>query len=239
MQLQSCYQMAATAGVKALIYGAAGAGKTRLCATAPAPVILSVESGLLTLKKVIADIRIQTGNPAFDIPVYEITSVADLMDAYNMFASNSQDVAFCQTVCLDSISEIAELVLKEELGKTSHGQQAYGKYNTALAEILRAFRGLQGRHVYFSAKDVHVKDETTGLITTRPHVPGKVMLNDLPFFFDEVFYLHTITDPKGVEYRALRTSGNANITAKDRGGYLDPIEPHADLTYLFGKILQP
>jgi len=238
MQLQSAYQLASISGVKILVYGASGAGKTRLCATAPNPVILSAESGLLTLKKVINDIRIQTGNPNFDLPVLEIKTVLDLTNALRMFEANAQEVSFCQTVCLDSISEIAEVILKEELGKTTHGQQAYGKYNTILADFLRKFRDIQGRHVYFSAKDTHVQDETTGLITTRPSVPGKLMLNDLPFFFDEVLHLHTLKDDKGVEYRAMRTAGNANVVAKDRGGYLDVIEPYADLNYIFGKILQ-
>ena len=38
-----------TAGVKVLVYGHAGAGKTSLIRTAPNPVILSAEAGLLSL----------------------------------------------------------------------------------------------------------------------------------------------------------------------------------------------
>ena len=36
-------------GVKLLVYGAAGAGKTSLVRTLPSPVILSAEAGLLSL----------------------------------------------------------------------------------------------------------------------------------------------------------------------------------------------
>ena len=50
--------------VKALVYGDAGAGKTKLCATAPTPVILSAESGLLSL----AD---------YEIPVIDISTAQD------------------------------------------------------------------------------------------------------------------------------------------------------------------
>ena len=45
--------------INCLVYGEAGIGKTTLCATAPSPLIISAEAGLLSLKK-------------HDIPVYEI-----------------------------------------------------------------------------------------------------------------------------------------------------------------------
>jgi ABC-type transporter Mla maintaining outer membrane lipid asymmetry ATPase subunit MlaF len=38
-------------GVKNLIYGGAGAGKTVLMATAPMPVLISAESGALSLRQ--------------------------------------------------------------------------------------------------------------------------------------------------------------------------------------------
>ena len=39
----------ASSGVKVLVYGQAGSGKTTLIRTAPAPLILSAEAGLLSL----------------------------------------------------------------------------------------------------------------------------------------------------------------------------------------------
>ena len=38
-----------SSGVKVLVYGQAGSGKTTLIRTAPAPLILSAEAGLLSL----------------------------------------------------------------------------------------------------------------------------------------------------------------------------------------------
>ena len=54
-------------GVKMLVYGASGSGKTTLIKTANNPIIISSESGLLSL----ADC---------DIPVIEIKTEADLKD---------------------------------------------------------------------------------------------------------------------------------------------------------------
>ena len=59
-----------TNGVKVLVYGQAGAGKTTLIKTMPAPIILSAEGGLLALAQE-------------DIPYIEIKTMADLADAFN------------------------------------------------------------------------------------------------------------------------------------------------------------
>ena len=73
-------------------------GKTILCSTAPNPIIISAEKGLLS----IAD---------KDIPILEITSISELQQAFNIVKKGAWE-----TVCLDSISEIAEVVLAEYLG---------------------------------------------------------------------------------------------------------------------------
>ena len=70
IKLTTTREQAQNNGVKVLVYGQAGAGKTVLCATTPdhsKTVILSAEAGLLS----IADA---------DIPVIVIESVQDLMD---------------------------------------------------------------------------------------------------------------------------------------------------------------
>ena len=53
-------------GVKVLVYGQAGAGKTTLIKTLPNVVVLSAEGGLLSIQDA-------------DLPYLEITSMADLM----------------------------------------------------------------------------------------------------------------------------------------------------------------
>ncbi len=58
----------ASNGVKLLVYGAAGAGKTTLIRTLPAPVIMSAEAGLLALH-------------GADIPYIEIATMAGLGEA--------------------------------------------------------------------------------------------------------------------------------------------------------------
>jgi len=93
-------------GVKILCYGQSGAGKTSLIKTLPNPVVLSAEGGLLS----IADA---------DIPYLEITSMEDLRQAYSWVLESEY-----KSVALDSISEIAEVVLNTEKKATKDPRQA-------------------------------------------------------------------------------------------------------------------
>lgn len=212
---------AAVHGVKVLVYGDSGAGKTRLCGTAPAPIILSAESGLLVLRKI-------------QIPVLQIDTVKDLQDAY-AFCSGSREAAQFQTVCLDSISEIAERVLGNLKRQYKDPRQAYGEVIEQVTQVVRAFRDLPGKHVYFAAKMEPVKD-ASGITRFAPSMPGSKLGNDLPYFFDEVFRLGVSKDQQGNEIRWLQTRLDMQSTAKDRSGSLDAYEP-PDLNHVFNKIL--
>jgi hypothetical protein len=119
-------------GVKVLVYGQAGAGKTSLIKTLPAPVVLSAEGGLLSIQDA-------------DLPYLEIASMADLMEAYEWLTS-SEGKGF-KSVALDSISEIAEVCLNTEKKIAKDPRQAYGAMQEQMADVIRAFRDLPGRHV--------------------------------------------------------------------------------------------
>ena len=86
--------------VKILGYGPAGHGKTRAISTLPTPITLSAEGGLLSIKE-------------FDLPYVEISTLEDLYDAYRWVSSSDEAKAF-ESVALDSISEIAEVLLSAE-----------------------------------------------------------------------------------------------------------------------------
>ncbi len=125
-------------GVKVLVYGPAGAGKTRLIPTLENPVILSAEGGLLSIQ-------------GFDVPYIEIDSMDTLREAYMWLTDSEEGQAF-KSVALDSISEIGEVVLSFEKKATKDPRAAYGAMQDQMSEMIRAFRDLPGRHVYFSAK---------------------------------------------------------------------------------------
>ena len=208
-------------GVKCLVYGHAGAGKTSLIPTLPAPIVLSAEGGLLS----IADA---------EVPFIEISSMADLMEAYEWITSSDEAKGF-ESVALDSISEIAEVVLAEELKRNKDGRAAYGELNAKMADLIRAFRDLPGKHVYFTAKCEKAQDET-GKMLYAPSMPGKSLTMQLPYYFDAVFALRVERDAEGQTHRMLMTDSDGTWQAKNRAaGKLDMWES-PDLGAIIAKI---
>lgn len=207
-----------------LVYGSAGSGKTTLCGTAPAPLIISAEAGLLSLR-------------SKSIPVIEATTIEMVKEAYNWCVTDAAKMGI-QTICLDSISEIAERCLASEKGKTKDPRQAYGEMANVIIELVKQFRDLKGFHVLVTAKQTVVKDPTTGVEKAAPTAPGQQIGPALPYLFDEVLHAYTDKNPTdGSTYHALRTHAAFNAEAKDRSGALDEIE-FPDFSNLILKINQ-
>lgn len=236
MEFKLTSQVSHSGGVKALIYAQAGMGKTVLVATAPKPILLSAESGLLSLspQNLVRIFGPDAPGVTYDIPVLEIKTKEELIAAYVWVKANIGKGIF-ETVCLDSISEVAEIVLNNLKAKHKDPRQAYGELLDQMSQIVRDFRDLQGCNVYMSAKLESFKNEMTGGIKYGPAMPGLKLGPLLPYMFDEVFRLATATDNKGNPYRYLQTQPDILYEAKDRSGALDISEaPH--LTYIFNKI---
>lgn len=196
-------------GVKVLVYGNAGAGKTSLVPTLPNPIILSAEGGLLS----IADA---------DLPYIEIASMSDLMDAYK-WVTQSEEAKGFESVAIDSISEIAEVVLNYEKKTAKDPRQAYGAMQEQMTNLIRSFRDIDGKHVYFSAKLDKSSDEM-GRVMYAPSMPGNKTGQQLPYFFDEVLALRVEKDKDGNHYRVLMCDSDGLWVAKDRSGKLDQWE---------------
>jgi len=207
-------------GVKVLVYGQAGAGKTSLIKTLPSPIVLSAEGGLLSIQDA-------------DLPFIEISDMGTLQEAYK-WLTESDDAKAYKSVALDSISEIAEVVLNAEKKATKDPRQAYGAMQEQMADIIRAFRDLPGRHVYMSAKLEKTQDEM-GRVLYAPSMPGNKTGQALPYFFDEVLALRVEKDGDGNTQRALMCDSDGLWLAKDRSGKLDMWEA-PDLSAAFAKI---
>lgn len=207
-------------GLKVLVYGEAGAGKTTLIKTLPKPLILSAEGGLLSLRKE-------------NLPFIEIHTVEELRDAARWLESSEEAKQF-ESVALDSISEIAEVVLSTEKMLNKDGRTAYGNMNDTMTKVIRSFRDLPNRHVYFSAKMEKAQDET-GAMLFSPSMPGKTLTQSLPFFFDEVFALRVGKNDKGEPQRMLMCRPDGVWSAKDRAGVLEMWE-EPDLGAVIEKI---
>lgn len=206
--------------VKAVVYGDAGVGKTVLLSTAPRPLILSVEGGLLSLAHK-------------DIAVIEISlkdSVAQIKQALKFLQQNND----YDTIGLDSLSELAEARLAELKLTEKDPRQAYMKMADELYLLVRMFRALN-KHTVLITKQVYETDESTGKTMFRPFTPGKAFTTQIPYLVDEVFCMRMGTSKDG-PIRFLQTQPDIQYSAKDRSGKLSPKE-EPNLTAIFNKIL--
>jgi phage nucleotide-binding protein len=223
IKITTSAQAAQSNGVKALVYGVAGSGKTSLSATfGDIPtVVISCESGLLS----IADA---------DLPVIEIKTMNDLSEAY-LFLTQNQDGQRFKAIVIDSVSEIAEVLLAEEKKTSKDARAAYGNTSEKMMELLRAFRDVAGRHVLFISKLEKVKDEMNGALMYGPSMPGQRLGQAIPYLVDEVFALRVEKDGEGNVSRWLQTTPDFQWQAKDRSGKLDPFEP-TNMDHIIKKI---
>jgi phage nucleotide-binding protein len=200
-----------TSKPKIIIYADAGVGKTTLAGTLPGNVlILSAEDGLRSLKLFPAETRKR-------IRAIPVSSTNDLRECFERLDSG-QIVA--DWVVLDSISEIAEIVLNEYKAKDKDPRQSYGKVDDDVMDILRSFRKLDCG-VIFLAKEHCIKRQVSEGVEVDYYgilVPGKVLATKVPHITDEVWRL-TVKNGR----RVILTRNDARSRAKSRGG-LDAVE---------------
>lgn len=209
MTIRSTKDIKASA-LKALVYGAAGAGKTRLCATTPdrsRTFILSAEAGLRSVRD-------------YDIAYAKIGTMSDLREVFDFL--RGEGAGRYDWVCLDSISEIAEACLAAEKAVAKDPRRAYGEMADRMFRTLRAFRDLP-MSVYMTAKLGWVEDE--GRQVYGPNLPGRQLEQGIAYLFDEVFAMHAVRGEDGTVTRSLQTQGDHRFVAKDRSGALDEFEP--------------
>lgn len=212
-------------------------GKTTMCATmGPDTVIISAESGLLSLRPQNLERMYGVNTPGinYNIPVIVVTTVQDFNEAYQFLTTTAEGKRF-RNVAIDSLSEVAEVVLNNAKRQVKDPRQAYGELTEKMETLVRAYRDMPGRNVYMSAKMEPMKDELTGVVKYGPMMPGRRLGPALPYFFDEVFRLGVNKTPQGQEYRFLQTQPDIQFDAKDRSGALASIEP-PHLGQVFAKI---
>lgn len=228
LKIQTVDESIESNGIKMLTYGLLGSGKTRLCATPAAhgePVlIVNVEGGLLSLKNLPPE---QKKN----ISVAEVRSFGQMEEVYEHLIQEHR----YSWVCVDSISEVAEVVLANEKATQNDGRAAYGNLADIMMGMLRAFRDLPNYNVMMSAKMTRFTDEITNRTMYWPLMPGKTLTNGIGYLFDQVCALRVEEDEDGEKTRWLQTSRDIQYEAKDRSDVLEMFEP-PDLYLIEQKI---
>ena len=206
------------------MFGASGAGKTTLCATAPGKtLIISMEAGLLSIKD------------KDNVTAIEVKEASEIEEIAQLLESGKLDY---DTVCLDSVTEMSEILLASEKARSKDPRRAYGEVIEVMTRTMRRFRDLK-IHVIFVAKEDKIRDEQTGVFHHQPMMVGAKLPVQIPYFFDEVLALRTFTEEneegKKIINRWLQTTIGDNYTAKDRSGKLETFE-EPNLTHVINKL---
>ena len=172
IKLTTTREAAQSNGIKMLVYGGAGSGKTTLASTTGGKtLIVSAESGLMSLRD-------------HDIDAIEVSTIDDVFEAYQ-YVQSGDGLAY-EWICLDSLSEIAEACLAAEKKNTQDPRAAYGETAEKMMRLIKAFRDLPQRNIYMSAKMSREKDESTGAFLYGAMMPGRQLGPQLPYLFDLV-----------------------------------------------------
>lgn len=227
MIIESIDEAIAATGIKICVYGFAGVGKTILSSTTGAnTIVLSAEAGLLSLKNAPAEVKARMG-------VIQIKNLQDMGEAFLWLQQQRQS----DWLVIDSISEIAEVCLSvnQEAGKDGRG--AYGDMASDMMKLIRQLRDLPDYNVLMTAKQTRVKDDYTGITSYVPMLPGRILTNQIPYMFDEIFCLRVEPHPEDPAQlvRVLQTGRDMMYDCKDRSGMLAHFEP-ANIAHIASKI---
>ena len=147
-----------------------------------------------------------------DIDYTDIKSLLDIKELY-VYLKN-EDHPF-ETLVIDSISEINEII-KAEMEKTKGHTlqiQDWGELAKILTSSFRMFRDLP-MHVIMIAQEKYVTDDAK-IQKIMPSLNGRAA-ETIPYFMDIVGYLHINDEGE----RQMITSPNKKLVTKDRTGLL-------------------
>lgn len=206
--------------LKVLIYGDPGTGKTVFAASAPAPILIDVEGGSLSLRN----------HPELStVEVMRYVNVRQL----ELFAAAANDstgpFGKYETVIIDTFSELQKRdiddIVKADFRKNPGREPFpigpdYNKNTEHLRQIAAAFRDLD-KHLVVICHGKDEKDERTGTILTRPNLTPK-LASTMMGIFDIVGHM-TATGEGETRKRHLQVHPTPQVQAKTRIGGLPPV----------------
>jgi hypothetical protein len=205
-------------GCKAIIYGPAGTGKTPIINTAPRPVLLATEPGLLSMR----NSTVKTW----------IAPTVEKIDEFFKWFEHSAEAKNYDTLAIDSVSQMCDIALTMAKKKSSHGLQQYGIMAEYVMPFLERIYFMPEKHMYLIAKE-----ETQDSGMRRPYYPGKQLPVQIPHRYDCIIRVAKAQIPNVGEQTAFQCNGSYDVIARNRTGDLADFEP-PDFGALVRKVMQ-
>jgi len=183
---------------KILIHGDSGAGKTRIGALAPSPVIILTEpNGLAT---------IQSANP--DAIVVEATDLKTVTQVLKDASDGHLASMGRKTLVLDSLTELQRMIRDDILASKSGGTfslQDWGLLTDRTRKLIRLLRNVR-MDILAIALSQHETEESTGLRHVTPMFEGRKIPNEIAGYFSAVGYAFKqyAEDPSNPEQKVVQ-----------------------------------
>jgi len=218
-QLREAREFALKHGVKSLVYGPPGSGKTPIVNTAPSPVFLAVEPGLMSMR-------------GSTVPTWVAPTWVRIKEFFDWFFGSAEVKNF-HTLATDSVSQICEIHLRDNPGKTAHGLPRYGKMAEDVGDILHKLYYMEQKHMYLICKQAIEKGENG---KKKAYFPGNDLDIKVPHLFDLIMQIDTFSIPGVGPARAFQCHSSFDSVCRDRSGTLNQFEPPV-LADVFNKVM--
>jgi len=249
-------RMARRHGVKALILGVAGVGKTSLLRTLnpETTLFLDFEAGDLAVQDVPCDqVTPKTWKECRDLACFlagpDINLPPDAVYGAEHYEAVQQeygdtDLSKYETYFIDSITVAGRICFKwceqQPECRTKSGdvdtRSTYGLHGREMIKWITQLQHAREKNVIFVGLLDEVKDDF-GRVSYAMQVEGQKTGREMPGIVDEVLTMCIITPEEGDPYRAFisHPDNEFGFPAKDRSGLLDRLEA-PDLNSLFKKL---
>jgi len=208
IEVKNSKGLAIADGVRILLYGPSGIGKTATAITTGKTIIITSEKGDLTLND-------------YDIDIIHINSLSELKEAYIYIKDNIDKY---DTVLIDSLTDIGETIVQELKDSNNYSSsdtyKMWSDFTTIMTKITKSFRDLRGINVVLIALE---ESEKNGLDEKlMPMIPAKKAKKKLISLYDIVIRIGLDESNNRIFY----TQPQEGFEAKDRSSKLKPIEPY-------------
>lgn len=254
-------RLAEQRGVKLLIVGQYGVGKTSLLRTLDPErtLFLDLEAGALAVSDVPVDeLRPQTWQECRDLAcliagpnenarpndLYSSQHYAACVEKFEANGITIGTLAKYETLFVDSITVAGRLCFawceQQPEAYTSKGEKdlrgTYGLHGRQMIQWITRLQHARTRNVVFSCL-LNQDEDDFGRKTWSVQIDGSKTGREMPGIVDEVITMAIVRPEEGEPYRALITNPDNpwGYPAKDRSGRLAPLEP-PDLGRLFAKL---
>jgi len=215
--LKAAKEFAQMFGAKCIIYGPPGVGKTPIINSAPRPVLLATEPGLLSMRN-------------SNVPTWVAPTKAKIDEFMKWFEHSAETKNF-DTLAIDSISQMCNIALDESTSK--HGLAQYGDMADYVMPYFQRLYYMKEKHMYLVAKEDLTSDGKR-----RPAFPGQQLngSNGVSHLYDCILRVARVPIPNVGETIAFQCNGSYDVIARNRTGTLADFEP-IDFSALVKKVM--